>query len=43
MQHSGKSSGKSDFKWNFIVDLKTTHRVIFFDSPSHNIALNSQN
>ena len=44
MQHEGKSSsGKPDFDWTFKVDLHTTHKVIFFDSPSHDIKMLSQN
>lgn len=43
MKNKGKSSGKPDFDWSFKVDLKTTRKVTFFDSPSHNITLLNQN
>ncbi len=43
MQHKGESSGKPDFDWSFKVDLRTTRKVVFFDSPSHDVTLLSQN
>ena len=42
-QHKGQSSGKPDFDWSFKVDLRTTRKVVFFDSPSHDITMLSQN
>lgn len=36
-------SAKPDFKWSFKIDLITTKKVIFFNSPSHNITLLNQN
>ena len=36
-------SGKPDFTWTFKVELKTTRKVLFFDSPTHEINLLSQN
>ena len=38
-----KLSGKATFTWNFKITLKTSHKVVFFDSPSHIIDLLSQN
>ena len=43
MKQKGVSSGKADFTWNFKISLKTTRKVIFFDSPSHQIKLVKQN
>ena len=39
----GKKSSEPDFTWTFKIDLITKRKVIFFDSPSHDIALLSQN
>jgi hypothetical protein len=36
-----KTEGK--FYWNFKISLKTTRKVVFFDSNSHDISLVSQN
>lgn len=33
---------KSDFTWVFKIDLKTSRKVLFFDSPSHEINLLNQ-
>lgn len=41
--NDNKSVGKAEFDWTFKIDLKTTRKVIFFDSPSHNITLLNQN
>jgi hypothetical protein len=35
--------GKAEFDWTFKIDLITTRKVLFFDSPSHNITLLNQN
>ena len=43
MEHKGQPSGKPDFNWSFKIELKTTRKVVFFDSPSHSITLLSQN
>lgn len=43
MKSKGKSSGQSDFDWSFKIDLKTTRKVVFFDSPSHKVNLLNQN
>ncbi len=43
MKHKGQSSGPSSFTWSFKIELTTTRRAVFFDSPSHNITLLSQN
>ncbi|HMT72175.1 MAG TPA: hypothetical protein PKD16_18540 [Saprospiraceae bacterium] len=43
MKNENKSVGKAEFNWTFKIDLKTTKKVIFFDSPSHNITLLNQN
>jgi hypothetical protein len=43
MKKKGKVICKPDFKWSFMIDLKTTKKVVFFNSPSHNITLLSQN
>ena len=33
---------KGDFTWSFKIELKTSRKTIFFDSPSHDITLLSQ-
>lgn len=43
LKDKGVSSGKADYDWTFKIDLKTTRKVIFFDSPSHSITMISQN
>lgn len=43
MQNKGDSSGKPDFHWSFKVDLKTTRKVVFYESQSHKLKLISQN
>lgn len=43
MKSKGQLSGKADFEWSFKIDLRTTRRTIFFDSPSHNVSLVNQN
>lgn len=43
MQQKGELSGPADFTWTFKIDLKTTRKVVFFDSPSHEITLLNQN
>lgn len=43
MKQKGQSSGKADFSWNFKVDLRTSRKVVFFDSPSHDVTLLNQN
>lgn len=39
----GVASGKADYTWSFKIDIKTSRRLVFFDSPSHNIILTAQN
>ena len=39
----GSKVAKGDFTWNFKVELRTTRKLIFFDSPSHDLTLISQN
>ena len=43
MQPKGKSNGKADYDWTFKIELKTTRKVVFFDTPSHDITMLSQN
>jgi hypothetical protein len=43
MQHEGNPSGPADYKWSFTINVKTTKRVVFFDSPSHSIIMTNQN
>jgi hypothetical protein len=38
-----KMSGKPDFSWDFKIDLRTSKKVVFFKSPSHNIIVRNQN
>lgn len=38
-----KAIGKAEFTWSFKIDVKTTKKVSFFNSPSHEITLISQN
>ncbi len=42
-KNEGISSNKPDFDWSFKIDMRTTHKLVFFDSPSHNITLLNQN
>ena len=37
------AKSKGDLFWNFRITLKTTNKVIFFDSHTHGIELISQN
>ena len=39
----GESSGKADFTWTFKVDIQTTRKLLFFDSPTHDLTLLNQN
>lgn len=39
----GKSSGKVDFTWAFKIDIQTTRKVVFFNSPTHSLTLLNQN
>ena len=34
---------KGDFYWNFRISLKTTKKVVFFDSHTHDVEMVSQN
>lgn len=43
MKSKGNSNGEPDFDWTFKVDLKTSKKVVFFDSPSHKVTLLNQN
>jgi uncharacterized protein YegL len=43
MKNTEKSCEKSDFSWSFKVELHTTRKVIFFESPSHKLTLLKQN
>jgi hypothetical protein len=40
---SGQVSSEGNFTWSFKISLKTTRKVVFFDSNSHDIMLVSQN
>lgn len=40
---SEAAKAKGEFYWNFRIDLKTSRKVIFFDSKSHDLQLISQN
>ena len=39
----GSKVAQGNFTWSFKVELRTTRKVIFFDSPSHDLTLISQN
>lgn len=43
--HKGEkpNSGKPDYTWSFKITVKSTHRVNFFDSPTHEITMINQN
>lgn len=40
---AGQVSSEGSFTWNFKISLRTTRKVVFFDSNSHDIMLLSQN
>ena len=39
---SDKKKVEGDFTWSFKIELRTTRKTIFFDSPSHDVNLLSQ-
>ena len=43
MKEKNLPNEKPNFDWTFKIELKTTRKVVFFDSPSHNITLLNQN
>lgn len=43
LQSKGWLSGKPNYDWTFKIELRTTRKVVFFDSPTHDITLLSQN
>ena len=40
---AGQVISEGTFTWNFKISLKTSRKVVFFDSNSHDITLVSQN
>lgn len=43
MQHEGKSTGPGNYKWSFTINIKTTKKLVFFNSPSHTLIKKNQN
>ena len=39
----GKKEVQGNFTWNFKVEVKTTRKLVFFKSPSHELSCLSQN
>lgn len=39
----GVSSGKADYDWTFKISIRTSRKLVFFDSPSHSVTMISQN